>query len=83
MVVAEEERDSMVPGHGGEGRADGGDSVDPTAATTWRWTGWRRRRRRGHGKFWLADNVQVKILQLWFKDQETRSFIGGPHLRRA
>jgi hypothetical protein len=33
-VKAEEERDGSVPGHGGEGRADGcdGDGMDPTVA---------------------------------------------------
>jgi hypothetical protein len=43
MTTTEEERDNAVPGHGCEGRADGGNDVDPTVATAtaWRRTGWR------------------------------------------
>jgi hypothetical protein len=43
MMTTEEERDNAVPGHGCEGRADGGNDVDPTVvtATAWRRTGWR------------------------------------------
>jgi hypothetical protein len=52
MVTAEEEQDSAALGCGGEGRVDGGDGVDPAATTVWRQMGWRRRRRRGRGKFW-------------------------------
>jgi hypothetical protein len=69
-VTVEEERDNVVPGRDGEGRADGGDGVDLVAATEWRRTGWRWRRRRGRGNIWQPNGVQVKILWLGFKDQE-------------
>jgi hypothetical protein len=68
MMTAEEEQCSVVPGHGSEGRV----------AMAWRRTGWRRRRRRGSGKFWQTDGVQVKILRLGFKDREAEGFIGRP-----
>jgi hypothetical protein len=77
-VTVEEEWDSAVPRREGEGRADAGDSVDLVAGTAWRRMGWRRHQGRGHRKFWLRDDVRVKILQLWFMDPETRGFLGGP-----
>jgi hypothetical protein len=55
MAIAKEERYGSVLECGGEGRVDGGDSVDPTT-TIWRWPGWWRRR-RGHEKFWQPDDV--------------------------
>jgi hypothetical protein len=58
--------DSAVPGRG--------DSVEPiTVATVW-----TQRRRRGHKKFWQPDGVEVKIIQLGFKDRAARGFIGEP-----
>jgi hypothetical protein len=61
---------------GGEGwlssRVDGSDGVDSMAAHR------RGRHRRGHGKFWHPDGVQVKILWLGFKDRAAGGFIGGP-----
>jgi hypothetical protein len=74
IATVEEERDNVIPEHSSEGQADGGDAVDPA----WRRTGWRRCRRRGRRKFWQPDDVQVKILQLGFKDRETGGFIGRP-----
>jgi hypothetical protein len=41
MAMVEEEWDSVVPERADEGRADGGDVVDPTTATTWRRAGWQ------------------------------------------
>jgi hypothetical protein len=75
--MTEDKWDSAVPEHGGEGRADGSDCMDPVAAMMWRRTGWRWCRTRGHEKFWQPGNVQVKILLLGFKDRETGGFIGG------
>jgi hypothetical protein len=82
VLTTEEERDDAVSGHDGEGRADGvvpgsGDGMQAVEVAT-AWTRWRRRRR---GKFWLPDIVQVKILQLGFKDQTTRGFIGTTQKR--
>jgi hypothetical protein len=70
VLMAEEEQDGMVPGHGGEGRADGVEAVGVA-------TMWTQRRRRGRGKFWQLDSVQVKILRSTFKDRAVRGFIGG------
>jgi hypothetical protein len=80
MAMVEEEQDNAVSGQGDEGRMDDGDGMDLAVAmaTMWRRTGWWRHRRRGCGKFWQPDSVQVKILWLGFKDRETRGFIGGP-----
>jgi hypothetical protein len=38
------------------------------------WTQWHR---RGRGKFWQPDGVQVKILRLGFKDMAVGGFIDG------
>jgi hypothetical protein len=54
------------PGGGSDGRANG----EATA--------WTRRCRRRQGKIWQPDNVQVKILQLGFKDRVAGVFIQGP-----
>jgi hypothetical protein len=70
--MVEEEQDGSVPGCGGEGRADGGDDMDPSVVAV---TAWRRRRRRGSGKFWQTNSVQVKILWLGFKDRVAGGFI--------
>jgi hypothetical protein len=40
-MMVEEEQDGSVPGCGGEGRADGGDDMDPSVVAV---TAWRRRR---------------------------------------
>jgi hypothetical protein len=77
VPMAEEERDDTVPMCGGEVRADGtvlghGDNVETIGLAV----AWTRRRRRGRGKFWQPDGIQVKILWLGFKDRATGGFIG-------
>jgi hypothetical protein len=42
MMMTEKERDIMVLGRDVKGRADGGDGMDPVAATAWWRTGWWR-----------------------------------------
>jgi hypothetical protein len=77
VPMVEEECDGAVPRHGGEGQAydmvpghsDGVEAARVVVA-------WTRRRRRGRGKFWQPDGVQVNILRLGFKDRADRCFIG-------
>jgi hypothetical protein len=72
VLMTEVERDGVVPRRGGEGQAndtilgrgDGMEAVGVAAA-------WTQQRRRGREKFSQSDGVQVKILQLGFKDRAT------------
>jgi hypothetical protein len=74
-TTTKEEWDDSVTGHGGEGRANDGNGVDPAAAP-WRRSEWRWRR-RGCGKFWQPNDVQVKVLRLGFQDTTAGGFIDG------
>jgi hypothetical protein len=72
VPTTEVERDGVVPGRGGEGQANGailrrGDGMEAVGVAA----AWTQRRRRGHEKFSQSDSVQVKILQLGFKDRAT------------
>jgi hypothetical protein len=79
VPMIEEEWDNTVLGRDGEGRVDCvvprcGDFIEAVGVVS----AWTRRQRRGRGKFWEADGVQVKILRLGFKDGATGGFIDGP-----
>jgi hypothetical protein len=62
--------DGAVPCAAVKAEVERDDSVKVGWMTAMMWT-WRRqwRHRRGRGKFWQPDDIQVKILRLGFKDR--------------